>query len=313
MDTFYFVEQYIIPNIDPTQEWIQQGITVAGGNGRGSELNQLNGSVAMYIDDDDTLYIADAENHRILEWKKGESSGQIVAGGNGDGNETDQFSHPTNVIIDRENDTLIICDSGNNRIVRWPRRNGTVGEIIISNVGCWDLIMDNDGSIYMVDYLYHLVRRWKTGDTVGTIVAGGNGPGNLSNQLDTPYFISIDQDQSIYVSDCNNNRVMKWFKDEKAGIVVAGGQGQGNNMTQLWIPSGVIIDQLGTLYVSDRGNNRMMRWLKRGTTGSIIVPQDGHSDDSNKFAEASYLTFDRQNNLYVVDHHHDRIQKFHTN
>ena len=65
------------------------------------------------------------ENHRIVEWKNGAINGQIVAGGNGKGNRNDQLNCPTNVIVDKENDSLIICDYGNRRVVRWPRRNGT--------------------------------------------------------------------------------------------------------------------------------------------------------------------------------------------
>jgi hypothetical protein len=55
------------------------------------------------------------------------------------------------VIIDKESDSLIICEYGNRRVVRWHRRSGTNGEIIISNVNCWAL----------------------------TIVAGGNEEGNI--------------------------------------------------------------------------------------------------------------------------------------
>ena len=40
------------------------------------------------------------------------------------------------VIVDKERDNLIICDNGNRRVVRWPRRNGTSGETIISNIDC---------------------------------------------------------------------------------------------------------------------------------------------------------------------------------
>ena len=99
----------------------------------------------MFIDDDQTIYVADTYNHRIVEWKSGATNGQVIAGGNGEGNRNDQLNGPRNVIIDKESDCLIICDQGNNRVVRWPHRNGTSGETIISNIDCRSLTMDNDG------------------------------------------------------------------------------------------------------------------------------------------------------------------------
>ena len=75
-------------------------------------------------------------NHRIVEWKKGATSGQVVAGGNGAGNQNNQLNTPTSVILNKKGDCFIISDYGNKRIVRWPRQNGTDGQTIISNVIC---------------------------------------------------------------------------------------------------------------------------------------------------------------------------------
>ena len=105
----------------------------------------------MFIDDDQTIYVVDFWNHRIVEWKSGATNGQVIAGGNGQGNRNDQLNYPKNVIIDKESDCLIICDRENKRVVRWPRRNGRSGETIISNINCMDLTMDNDGYLYVCD------------------------------------------------------------------------------------------------------------------------------------------------------------------
>ncbi|CAF4655152.1 unnamed protein product, partial [Didymodactylos carnosus] len=165
-------------DIHPNARWQQNGLTVAGGNGQGSGINQLYCPWGLYVDDDDrTIYIADRANHRIVEWKWGATSGQVVAGGNGQGNETHQLSYPFDVIVDKEKDSLLICDSSNNRVVRWPRRNGTSGETIISNINCWGLTMDENGSLYAVDYGKHEVRRYRRGESQGIVVAGSNGSG----------------------------------------------------------------------------------------------------------------------------------------
>ncbi|CAF1545519.1 unnamed protein product, partial [Rotaria sp. Silwood1] len=261
------------PTIDihPNARWEQNGITVAGGNGQGNGINQLSNPWSLYVDDDDqTIYVADQNNDRIVEWKLGATSGQVVAGGNGKGNGDHQLRYPVEVIVDKERDSLIISDISNRRVVRWPRRNGTSGETIISDIGCVGLTMDENGFLYVVDNGKHEVRRYRRGESQGIVVAGGNGNGNGLNQLPFPTYVFVNRDHSVYVSD-GGERVMKWMEGAKQGIVVAGGQGKGNGLTQFSYPKGVVVDQLGTVYVTDQGNDRIMRWPKGATQGSVIV------------------------------------------
>ncbi|CAF4362957.1 unnamed protein product [Rotaria sp. Silwood2] len=267
----------------PNAKRQQNGITVVDGNRQGNGINQLSYPYGLYVDDDQTVYVADESNHRIVEWKWGATSGQVVAGGNGQGSGAHQLSNPTDVIVDKERDSLIICDHWNIRVVRWPRRNGTSGETIISNIYCWGLTMDENRSLYVTDYGKNEVRRYRRGESQGTVVAGGNGSGNRLDQLSYPRYVFVDRDHSVYVSDLGNDRVMKWVEDAKQGIVVAGGQGEGNGLTQLSCPQGVVVDQLGTVYVVDAGNDRIMRWPKNVTQGSVIVGGNGTGGQSNQF------------------------------
>ncbi|CAF4369374.1 unnamed protein product, partial [Adineta steineri] len=50
-------------------KWKQNAITVAGGNGQGHELNQLNNPYGIFIDKNKDMFIADFHNHRIVQWK----------------------------------------------------------------------------------------------------------------------------------------------------------------------------------------------------------------------------------------------------
>ncbi|CAF1542598.1 unnamed protein product, partial [Rotaria sp. Silwood1] len=297
-------------DIHPNAKWKQSGVTVAGGNGEGCGINQLYGPYGVYVIDNQMIYVVDCFNHRIMEWKYGATNGQVVAGGYGEGNGAHQLSYPRDVIVDKKTDRLIISDWGNNRIVRWPRRNGSGGETIISNIACFGLTMDENGSLYVVDYENHEVRRYKIGDTKGTVVAGGNRQGNRLDQLSNPHHVFVDRNHSVYVSDYDNHRVMKWEEWAKQGTVVAGGQGQGNSLTQLNCPEGVVVDQMSTVYVADWGNHRIMRWLKPTSEGSIIVGGNDWGAQSNQLNYPYGLSFDRHSNLYVVDYGNHRVQKF---
>ncbi|CAF2408543.1 unnamed protein product [Rotaria sp. Silwood2] len=297
-------------NLNANAKWIQNGVTIVGGTGGGNGMNQIYHPNGLYVDDDQTLYIADWSNHRIVEWKCGATTGRVVAGGHGEGSRPEQLNRPTDMIIDRERDSFIICDYGNKRVVRWPRQNGTNGETIISNVGCHGLSIDDDGFLYIADFDKHDVRRYRMGENQGTVVAGGNGAGNRLDQLNSPVYIFIDQDHSVYVSEYRNHRVTKWMEGAKQGIIVAGGHGQGNNLTQLSVPYGVIVDQSGTIYVTDYANHRIMRWSQRATQGSVIVGGNSQGSQSNQLYGPIGLSFDRENNLYVSDNQNHRIQKF---
>ncbi|CAF1539411.1 unnamed protein product, partial [Rotaria sordida] len=214
----------------------------------------------------------------------GDIKGQVVAGVNGRGNRLDQLNCPTDVLIDKETDSLIICDRENRRVVRWSRRSGTTqGEILIDNIACCGLAMDDQRYLYISDTDKHEVRRYQIGDKNGTLVAGGNGKGVGLNQLNCPYYIFVDQQQTVYVSDWNNHRVMKWNKGAKEGIVVAGGQGQGNALTQLSCPQGLFVDTLGTIYVADSVNDRVMRWPKGAKQDTVIVGGNGEGEGANQF------------------------------
>jgi sugar lactone lactonase YvrE len=304
--SFLFHHFYLLLEI----KWKQHGITVAGGNGKGDGLHQFEYPRDIFVDDDQTIYIVDRSNNRIVEWKSNANSGQIIAGGNGKGNQTNQLNWPLNVIIDPKTNSLIISDYDNKRIMRWSRQNNIKGQIIVSDIKCLGLTMDKTGYLYVSDSEKHEVSRWKIGDQNGTIVAGGNGKGDRLNQLNRPSFIFVDEDYSLYVSDQNNHRVIKWIKDASEGIVVAGGNGKGSSLRQLSDPRGVIVDQFGQIYVADRDNHRVMRWCEGDKEGSIVVGGNGEGEQSDQFNFPSGLSFDFQSNLYVADYWNHRIQKF---
>ncbi|CAF2115694.1 unnamed protein product, partial [Rotaria magnacalcarata] len=46
-------------NIPANAKWSQNGVTIAGGNGEGSDTNQLEHPHGLFVDDDQTVVIAD--------------------------------------------------------------------------------------------------------------------------------------------------------------------------------------------------------------------------------------------------------------
>ncbi|CAF2081110.1 unnamed protein product, partial [Rotaria magnacalcarata] len=300
-------------NIPANAKWAQNGVTTAGGHGDGNATNQLNEPCGLVVNDDQTLVVVDRVNHRIMQWKNGDTTnGQVVAGGKGAGNGSHQLDLPTDVLIDKETDSLIICDRKNGRVVRWSRRSGTTqGEILIDNIRCYGLAMDEQRYLYVSDIGKNEVKRYLLGEKNGTLVAGGNGQGAGLNQLNGPTYLFVDRQRNVYVPDYENHRVMKWDKGATEGIVVAGGQGRGSALTQLSSPQGLFVDALGTLYVADTWNHRVMRWTQGDKKlGTVMVGGNGAGAGVNQFILPIGLSFDRYGNLYVVDCDNHRVQRF---
>ncbi|CAF3243629.1 unnamed protein product, partial [Rotaria socialis] len=298
-------------NIPANATWAQNGVTIAGGNGYGNATNQLSNPYGLFVDNDQTVVIADTYHDRIMQWKNGDTTnGQVVAGGKGEGNGLHQLNGPSDVLIDKETDSLIICDD--KRVVRWSRRSGTTqGEILIDNIDCYGLAMDDQRYLYVSDVEKHEVRRYQLGEKNSTLVAGGNGKGNGLNQLNRPTYLFVDRDHSVYVSDNHNHRVMKWVEGAKEGIVVAGGQRAGSALIQLYYPQGIFVDTLGTLYVADSLNHRVTRWTQGDKKqGTVIVGGHGEGKGVNQFNYPIGLSCDRHGNLYVADQDNHRVQRF---
>lgn len=186
------------------------GTIVVGTNGIGSNANQLNTPVFLFLDDANNLYIADANNYRVQKWAPGATSGVTVAGGNGVGLANNQIV-PTSLFVDKAGN-IFIADSYNNRVVKWaPGATSGVeilgpGDINFGPRGIW---VDNDGNLYLTSRDDYSVKKFAPGSKVGVTIAGGNGAGAGADQFNFPTSICMDAEGNLYVPDFLNNRVQK--------------------------------------------------------------------------------------------------------
>lgn len=71
-----------------------------------------------------------------------------MIGGNRKGNRTNQLNGPSEVIVDEINDSLIISDRDNRRVMRWSRQQNISPQITISNIACCGLALYRNKYIY---------------------------------------------------------------------------------------------------------------------------------------------------------------------
>ena len=279
MDGVFFVADQVNHRIMRWEPAAGQGSTVAGGNGSGSGLQQLNDPTYVAVDHDGMLLVADTYNHRIMRWEPGAAQGSIVAGGIGSGSGLHQFYYPYFVAVDHDG-MLLVADRGNHRIMRWEP-GAAQGSIVAGGNGRGSglhqldhptcVAVDHDGMLLVADSGNHRIMRWEPGAAQGSIVAGGIGSGSGLHQFYYPYFVAVDHDGMLLVADRGNHRIMRWEPGAEQGSVVAGGNGRGIGLHQLINPFCVAVDHDGMLLVADEGNNRIMRWEPGAAQGSIMA------------------------------------------
>lgn len=199
------------------------------------------------------------------------------------------------MLFNRTDGSLILCDGQNKRIVRWSRR-AQQAEILIRNLSCNGLAMDNEGSLYVAEYENHRISRWNFKEnSTFEIVAGGFGKGSRLNQLDQPSGVFVDENHSIFIADYSNDRIVRWDKGKSEGILLG----------KIRWPKFVHVDQRQDVFSIDGYYNRVVRWSPGQVNGTIVVGQEQYT-----LSQPSDLVFDHQGNMFISHFGNAKVEKF---
>jgi hypothetical protein len=210
---------------------------------------RLNGPQDIIQDLAGGLYIADANNHRVLYYNQGSTTATRVYGQNGSfttntSNTTaDNFFLPVALALDSAGG-LYVADSSNNRVLHFPK-NEIKPDRVYGQFGsytCSGLNSQNN-----------------TGNCIS---------GNPSaDSLRQPKGIAVDSSDNLYISDSLNFRVLFYPGVSTTATRVFGQAGSfttrtvnngGLSANSLNEPARIYIDTDGGLYVADQLNNRVL-------------------------------------------------------
>jgi hypothetical protein len=148
-----------------------------GYQGAGGSSNQLNGPSGITLDTTINvgyLYIANANQHTIVQWIPGANTGSVVAGTNGVlGSNNSTMAFPVAVRIDPLGN-LFIVDNNNHRI--------------------------------------QLYCRFPTISSTGRTIIGTGSAASTPTALNYPSGLALDSDLNIYVADNSNSRIQRFTR-----------------------------------------------------------------------------------------------------
>jgi hypothetical protein len=175
--------------------WNVNGVTYAGTGTAGAALNQLNFPFGIFINSNDTLYINDGSNTRVISYLTNAATGTVVAGANGNGAALNQLGSNMRFNYVDTNGSIYIVDVTNIRVVRWASGSST-GVVVAGNTGAgaglnqlnspYGIWVDSSSNVFVSEYANHRVTKWAPGSSSGVVVAGITGvAGNLKSRTAT--------------------------------------------------------------------------------------------------------------------------------
>jgi hypothetical protein len=172
----------------------------------------------------------------------------------------------------------------------------------------------SSGTLYIAEYANNRVMQYLSGASSGTIVAGGNGAGLGSTQLDGPIGIAFDlPSNTLFICNNDANNLLQWVVGNSTWTLFAGTASgtSGNSSTLLCNPTYVRLDSMRNVYVGDRCNDRVQFFPYGQTSATTIAgTTDVAGNTSSLLNLPSSVAIDSQFNIYVADNNNNRIQKF---
>jgi len=310
---------YPTPLTTATRVLGQTGLTSSGPNQiKPSSINSAYKIAIDYSQAPFALYVSDTNNNRVLIWKDsahfhtGDPADLVIgqpslytAVANVDGGASQTasstgLSAPEGIAVE-PNGGLFVADSGNNRVLHYPRPVAQSGRIT------------PDVVIGQPDF---------TSSAVSTASA---------SSFNSPAGLAIGPNGDLFVADSGNNRVLEFSSGAGAGAIAIRVYGQTSftastlpttvSAETLSAPQGLTIDKSYNLYVADFGANRVVVYPntggapQSGLPAALVLGQADFGHSAAGYGATGLhspvdVALDSGGNIFVSDLANNRVAVF---
>lgn len=251
---------------------------------------------AMFIDNNNTIYVADHTNNRIQVWTKynDEPIRQLNV----------QVFRYTGLFVTSNGDVYFENGNRTGQIDKWPYGLDESNNVFNTSDHCNGLFID----IY--NYLYCSLEN--TNKIVKVLLTQPYSS-EVINAIGHPYAnfrgIFVDRYKNIYASNYKENNIYMFPSGYQNEFPLIPHSPVAKANESLNMPTDVIVDAYGHVYIADKENHRIVRLGRKGLeTIAGYFNISGSTQD--KLHKPCAIRFDSQGNLYVLDEENHRIQKF---
>lgn len=263
---------------------------------------------------DDSLYVADTLNQRIIHFSQtGEVLKQWGGPSSQDAAEPGTFREPWGIAVAPDG-SVLVADTWNHRIQKFDANGkfllewGYFGQAEQPDAfwGPRDVAVDNNGKVYVTDTGN---KRVVIFDLKGNYISQFGTAGMEKGMLDEPVGIAVDADGNVYVADTWNQRVQVFQPDSTGKFYfgareweIAGWYGQSTDNKPY-----LALDDQANVYVGDPEGYRILVFDAQGvfkyTWGAYSAGTDG-------FGLVSGLSAAPDGTIWVCDAVNNRILRF---
>ena len=283
------------PKFSVNVTWNPNATTFAANN------SDLLSPAGIFISTDNTVYLADHFNNRILIWVEGSINiTRIVSG---------DLNLPYSVFVTLTGDIYVDNGYSNGRVDKWTSNATNSTPVMYTNGPCYGLFVDIENNLYcsIISGQQVIMKSLNSDINTATVRAGTGYIGSSSTMFYNPCGIFVDTNLNLYVADSGNSRIQFFPAGQLSGITKVG-PGSSDPITLYW-PGGVVVDGNGNIFIVDSHNNRIVGPGPNGfrcLVGCSEIANLGSDQLNIPFS----IAFDTCDNMFVADSYNCRVQKF---